>query len=133
MTVLPRKRRRKDSKETVSDSNGARSEEEESACLQDLFKQHFEATFVPLPEEVKFFSGSALKPDMDADEQLASDWEGFSDVDDEVQLVDAVTLESAGTSLPMEELKRFMVSSSISPVHSYQLSRAELENPIIPS
>ena len=83
--------------------------------LQAFFRQHFESTFEPLP-------GSMTPPSLvhsietkQSDGELESDWNGFSDHDDE-ECAETVLCTSSAPSradISRDECRTFMVGAQI--------------------
>ncbi|KAL9124365.1 MAG: hypothetical protein Q9217_006298 [Psora testacea] len=78
---------------------------------QALLKQHFEATFEPLPVLENVLSALPQNED-ESDQHLeGSDWEGISDGErDHAKLVQYTTSKSAKAEVSKNEMKAFMTS-----------------------
>ena len=97
---------------TTADDNSAR--------LQALCQQHFESTFEPLPGS---FARPALVHHVDSkpsDEDLESDWDGFSEHGEEqAETVHHATFAASKVDVSKNELKTFMVRAQITIVHQH--------------
>ena len=90
--------------------------------LQAFFRQHFESTFEPLP-------GSVTPPSLvhsiehsietkQSDGELESDWNGFSDHDEEcAETVLCTSSASSKVDISRDEFRTFMVGTQIIFVH----------------
>ena len=112
MTYSLGKRRRRD--EVVRDVVASISVESEgeSHRLQSLLKQHFEATFDPLPT-IETKSGPSEDVVKSADEEDDDNiaWDGIGNDDERnIEMVQHDTTKVNGTTLSPKELKAFMVA-----------------------
>jgi hypothetical protein len=106
-TLGKRKRRAGDSTKVSCPKNT----EEEIAFDQDaqeIFRRHFEAQFKPLPEIKKPVSVVEETEEQKVDEE--SDWNGISDDEDDVQVVEHTDAHARMAAMSKEQLKAFMVS-----------------------
>lgn len=113
------KRKRRDQ---ISDTetNRKSAADDSSASLQALFRQHFESTFEPLPCT---FARPPLVHNIDdksSDEELESDWDGFSELDEEhAETVHYATSAPSKADVSKDEFKTFMVRAQIVVIHQY--------------
>ena len=75
---------------------------------QEIFRRHFEAQFKPLPEVRKPAVVEEVEEN-DSEENL--EWNGISDDEDGIQVVEHTDAESRIPAMSKEQLKSFMVSS----------------------
>ena len=92
--------------------------DEDSSNVQALLRQHFESTFEPLPEPVVH---EPLIPDSytkASDDELESDWEGFSECGKEhAETVHYPTSASVTADVSKDDFKTFMVRGQIVTIH----------------
>ena len=90
--------------------------------LQAFFRQHFEATFEPLPGSVTPPSlvhsiEHSIEPKQ-SDGDLESDWNGFSDHDEEcAETVLCTSSTPSKADISRDEFRTFMVGAQIIVVH----------------
>lgn len=90
------------------------AEEEDTAALleaQEVFRRHFEAQFQPLPEveKVKVVEEEEEEEYDDAEEEEESEWDGISEDENEVRVVEHTDSYARMAAMSKEQLKSFMV------------------------
>lgn len=112
------KRKRRDQITNIELHHGSTAVDN-PANLQALFQQHFESTFEPLPD----FARPPKAHNIDAkpsDEDLESDWDGFSENDEEnAETTHYATSAPSIADVSKVEFKTFMVRVQIVVVHQY--------------
>lgn len=115
------KRKRRD-QITDLDVDHVSTPDDNSANLQAFFRQHFESTFEPLP-------GSVTPPSLvhsiehsietqQSDGEPESDWNGFSDHDEEcAETVLCTSSAPSKADISKDEFRTFMVGAQIIAVH----------------
>jgi hypothetical protein len=93
-------------------TNYRRKEREDSGSpeldAQEIFRQHFETQFKPLPAVQKAVKVVEEAPEDESEEE--SDWDGISDAEENaVQVVEHTETHSRIAAMSKEELKAFMV------------------------
>jgi len=84
-------------------------ETEEESALQDILRRHFEARFKPLPTEPKPQREATVEEFEESSEVDDEAWQGFSEEEKPVQVVDNSVFVHGGNRLDKKELKAFMV------------------------
>ena len=115
------KRKRRDQISDI-DVDHKPTPDDNHANLQAFFRQHFESTFEPLP-------GSETPPSLvhsiehsietkQSDGELESDWNGFSDHDEEcAETVLGTSSALSKADISKDEFRTFMVGAQIIVVH----------------
>ena len=111
------KRKRRDHP-TDDDTNNVSTANGNYANLQAHFRRHFESTFEPLPGSLApppLVHNTETKP---SDEELESDWNGFSDHGEEyAETVHCASSAPLKADISKEESRTFMVSAQTLIVH----------------
>ena len=109
MAPILGKRKRRD-QIVDTGSTLAHAADEDPSNLQALLRQHFESTFEPLPEPLAhapLTQNSYIKA---SDDQLESDWEGFSECGKEhAETVHYSSSAPSTADVSKDEFKTFMV------------------------
>ena len=112
------KRKRRD-QITIDERNQPSAVDNESN-LQALFQQHFESTFEPLPSSVVRSQIANNVDTQRSDEEVESDWDGFSDSGEEhAEVVQCAGSALSEADISRDEFKTFMVRTQIVIVHLY--------------
>ncbi|KAK3079934.1 hypothetical protein LTS18_003555 [Coniosporium uncinatum] len=85
-------------------------ETEEESALQDILRRHFEARFIPLPTEPKSQQKSVVEETKEDPKIEEGEWEGFSEEERPVEVVDSSVSVVGGNRSDRKELKAFMSS-----------------------
>ena len=92
--------------------------DDNNANLQALFRQHFESTFEPLPGSVTPPSLVHSIETQQSDGEPESDWNGFSDHDEEcAKTVLCTSSAPSKADISKDELRKFMVGAQVVAVH----------------
>ncbi|KAL9098671.1 MAG: hypothetical protein Q9163_005716, partial [Psora crenata] len=111
MALILGKRKRRDPPVDDALISSSSSGNLDSAHVQALLKQHFEAKFEPLPATENFSTTVPKSEDGNDHEEAHSAWEGISDGEvDQPELVRYAASTSAKPDLSKDEMKAFMTS-----------------------
>ncbi len=92
----------------VEKNSVSKSPSESEIDAQEIFRRYFEAQYAPLPTVAK--KAETVKPDLRAQSEEDTDWDGISDDEkDGVQVIEHTDAQSRMAVMSKEELKAFMV------------------------
>lgn len=113
MALTLGKRKRRDHLAEADALAGQSPDDEATAKLQALFRQHFEGTFEPL-EAAKTLQTNAITVGNEASsDSVESDWDGLSQEDSEAtQIIHHSKPGASRADVPRDELKTFMVRTT---------------------
>ena len=90
----------------------------DSSNVQALLRQHFESTFEPLPEPLAHEPLIQNSDTKASDDELESDWEGFSECEKEhAETIHYSTSASSTADVSKDDFKTFMVRGQIVTIH----------------
>ena len=117
MAPIMGKRKRRDQM-VDTETTLALPADEDSSNVQALLRQHFESTFEPLPELLAHAPSLQSFYDKASDDELESDWEGFSECGKEhAETVHYSTSVPSTADVSKDEFKTFMVRRQIVTIH----------------